>query len=82
MGLLPQCPIHEGPTVGSQYVHQAVYTECTNPIVKEEVFNYTADNMRLIPVHSTPVLSRFGTSVVQEDKARSAASCRVDREMA
>ena len=81
MGLLPRCPIHEGPAAGGQNVHEAVYTECANLVVEEEVFDNTADDMCLIPIHSTSVLSGFGSSVIKEDKAGSASSCRVGYEM-
>ena len=82
MVLLPQCPIHEGPEVGSQRPHQVVYTERTNPVSEEEVFDNTADDVRLVPVHPTPIFQRFGSGVVEEDEAGSAASDRISREVA
>ena len=64
MVLLRQYPIRGGPESGSRHVHHAVYTMDTDLVVKQEVFDDAADDVRFVPVHSTPVLDRFGSSMV------------------
>ena len=53
-----------------------------NLVVKQEVFNDTADDVCFVPVHPTPVLERFGSSVVQKNKTGPVAGSGVGLQVA
>lgn len=82
MVLSPQYLTHEGPEKESQHVYHIACLRRAYPVVEEEVFDNTANDVSFVPVDPTPIPNGLGPSMVKEDETRSIASGGVGREVA